>query len=179
MHSPGRPSFQTALFADAAINAEFGAKHCLHDILKNKSHTHTSHAPNTPIKLFSRMPCSQYFGGFSFASLSTAIVFSIAAIRVAGNAALLESGMLRGLYVITMPAIATVAPLIVELWLESLPSQVGHTLLHQPNNVVKLVQGATANRIVNLPPARQTYPTTNRMYEETIVRVRRVLTILL
>lgn len=75
------------------------------------------------------------------------MVFSIATIRVAGNMALFESGMLNGLYLIAMPGIAAVSPFVVEMWLESLPSQVGHRLLYHSNNMCSsLFMGGRADR---------------------------------
>lgn len=88
----------------------------------------------------------QRIGGFSSLSWATAIVFGIAAIRVAGNAALLESGMLNCLYIMGMPGMAATSPFVVEMWLESLPAQVGQAVLHQPSNVVDLVVGIWISR---------------------------------
>lgn len=69
------------------------------------------------------LPCWM-LGAFSVLSWTSTIVFSFAAIRAADNAALRRSYMLHGLYLIIMPAMASVPAFIVEMWLESLPSQV-------------------------------------------------------
>ena len=62
-------------------------------------------------------------GRLSYVSWTAAIVFSVAAFRVAGDKSLRASGMLQALYLTTMPGIASVSPFICEMWLEALPSQ--------------------------------------------------------